>query len=448
MSELYSFTTHTFTNAGVSGRTGPTIDQVKTAYSGVTWAQNSDYLYMTAAVGIQQWKVPATGTYTITAAGAQGGSSYGTGGKGARMTGTFSFTQSDIISILVGQQGGVNSSGCNAGGGGGSFVWKLSDSTLLIAAGGGGGNGDDGTTNNNGTGTAGTSTAGANGYGATAGGSGWLSNGTSGLDGNNTGCQSPLNGGAGGYPPPSNGTTVGNGGFGGGASASGQPCSNGGNGGGGGYSGGAGPSGDTTTVKGGGGGSYNSGTSQSNASGENTGHGYVIITRAQITATLTATQTIFYRKFVSGATVSFDSNNNISSNAGTVSRTYASNDTAIVTIPSSGTASATIAGSGKVTIKVTQPATTNYTQVISDLITIVVVGQGKTYSSETFPSSFDLTGTDLTGTIFNGCTFTETNLFGITINSSTNFSNSTLTRIKSGKIIGKTSLLPEGFTMI
>jgi hypothetical protein len=165
-------------------------------------------------------------------------------------------------------------------------------------------------------------------------------------------------------------------------------------------------------------------------------------------ATLSASQTIFYRKFVSGATVSFDSNNNISSNAGTVSRTYASNDTAIVTIPSSGTASATIAGSGKVTIKVTQPATTNYTQVISDLITIVVIGQGKTYSSETFPASFDLAGTDLTGTIFTSCTFTETNLFGITINSSTNFSNSTLTRIKSGRIIGKTSLLPAGFTMI
>jgi hypothetical protein len=165
-------------------------------------------------------------------------------------------------------------------------------------------------------------------------------------------------------------------------------------------------------------------------------------------ATITASQTIFYRKFVSGATVSFDSNNNISSNAGTVSRTYASNDTAIVTIPSSGTASATIAGSGKVTIRVTQPATTNYTEVISDLITIVVIGQGKTYSSETFPSSFDLAGTDLTGTIFTSCTFTETNLFGITINSSTNFSSSTLTRIKSGRIIGKTSLLPAGFTMI
>jgi hypothetical protein len=168
-----------------------------------------------------------------------------------------------------------------------------------------------------------------------------------------------------------------------------------------------------------------------------------------IPATLTASQPTFYRKFVSGASISFDSNNNISSNAGTVSRTYASNDTAIVTIPSSGTASATIAGSGKVTIKVTQPATTNYTEVIENaLITIVVIGQGKTYSSETFPSSFDLAGTDLTGTIFTSCTFTETNLFGITINSSTNFSNSTLTRIKSGRIIGKTSLLPAGFTMI
>jgi hypothetical protein len=165
----------------------------------------------------------------------------------------------------------------------------------------------------------------------------------------------------------------------------------------------------------------------------------------QLAATLSASPNIFYRKFVSGASISFDV---ITSNAGTVARTHESSNTSIFSIPTASVPSGTIVAPGKIYINVIQPSTTNYTQVISDLITIVVIGQGKTYSSETFPASFDLTGTNLTGTIFTSCTFTETNLFGITINSSTNFSNSTLTRIKSGRIIGKTSLLPAGFTMI
>ena len=450
---LYAFTSHTFTNADKTGRTGPTITEVKAAYSTQTWAQNSDYLSMTSAVGIQRWKVPATGTYEIIAAGAQGGTSVTVGGKGAKMIGTFSLTQGEIISILVGQEGGVNSTGCNAGGGGGSFVWMTGDSTLLIAAGGGGGGGHGGgggghggTTSNNGTGAFGTSTAGTSGNGATPGGSGWLSNGTSGLDGNNAGCQAPLNGGAGGYPLSSNDTTVGDGGFGGGASASGQGCSNGGPGGGGGYSGGAGPSGDTTAGIAGGGGSYNAGTAQSNTSGANTGHGYVTITRSQITATLTASTPIFYQKFVSNASISFDV---ITSNAVSVSRTHESNDNAVVTIPSSGSPSASIAGPGKTTIKVTQPATTTYTEVIENaLITIIVIGQGKTYTSETFPSSFDLAGTNLSGSVFNSCNLTGADLYNTTVNASTSFSTSTLNSLKSGRITGVTSLLPAGYIMI
>jgi hypothetical protein len=445
---LYAFTTHTFTNAGKTGSSGPSIDEVRTAYSSETWAQNVNYLFMTSAVGIQRWKVPATGTYKITAAGAQGGTSHTAGGKGAKMSGTFSLTQGDGISILVGQEGGVSSSstgtGCNAGGGGGSFVWMTGDSSLLIAAGGGGGSGgNDGTTATDGTGAFGTSTAGTKGNGATPGGSGWLSNGTSGLDGNNAGCKSPLNGGAGGIALSS--TTVGNGGFGGGASASGQPCGNGGPGGGGGYSGGAGPSGDTTTGTAGGGGSYNSGTNKTDVSGANTGHGYVTITRSQITATLTAPTTTFYRKFISGASISLD----VSSNAGAVPRTHVSNNTSIVTIPTAATPSATIVGPGKTTIKVTQPATTTYTEVVNNaLITIVVMGQGTTYTSETFPASFDMSGTNLSNSTFTDCTFTSTNLFGITVDASTNFSASTFTGVGSGRITGKTSLLPVGFTMI
>lgn len=163
-------------------------------------------------------------------------------------------------------------------------------------------------------------------------------------------------------------------------------------------------------------------------------------------ASLVASQTVFYRKFVSGASISFDV---ISSNAGAVSRTHESNDPLVVTIPSSGSPSASIAGPGKTTIKVTQPATGNYTQVIENaLITIVVVGQGKPYTSETFPASFDLAGTNLSGSVFNNCNLTSANLFGTTVNASTDFTTSTLAQITSGRITGVTSLLPTGFTMI
>jgi len=279
---LYNFTTHTFTNAGQIGRTGPTLSQVQSAYNTVNWAQNTAYLTMNTT-GIQEWKVPAAGSYSIQVVGAGGGDSGYGGGKGARMIGTFNLNQGMVLAILVGQQGGVKNSGCNAGGGGGTFVWDKSDTTKLLIVGGGGGgchacgstSGLDAPTTINGTGEfAGSTTAGSNGNGATPGGSGWLSNGTSGLDGNNSGTTRPLEGGLGGLALA---TRVGDGGFGGGASASGQDCSNGGSGGGGGYSGGAGPSANETCVTGGGGGSYNSGTNQNNTAGVNAGHGYVII---------------------------------------------------------------------------------------------------------------------------------------------------------------------------
>ena len=66
---LYEFKEHKFTTAGKSGREGPTLAEVKQAYSGVSWAQNSEFLNMTTQ-GIQQWKVPVTGNYKIRAVGA------------------------------------------------------------------------------------------------------------------------------------------------------------------------------------------------------------------------------------------------------------------------------------------------------------------------------------------------------------------------------------------
>lgn len=280
---LYTFTSHTFTNAGATGRFGPTLSQCRSAYTSASWAQNNTFFNMTFSQGIQEWTVPATGSYTITCVGASGGNPGQTPGRGARMVGSFTLTQGTIISILVGQEGGVKNSGCNAGGGGGSFVWNksITSQPLIVAGGGGGGGGGCGTIGMdaevlaNGSGGFGTATAGTNGNGANPGGSGWFSNGASGLDGNNSGCVRPTLGGMGGVALSS--ISVGDGGFGGGASASGQPCGNGGPGGGGGYSGGAGPSGDTACGRAGGGGSFNNGTSQNNTVSANTGMGFVTI---------------------------------------------------------------------------------------------------------------------------------------------------------------------------
>ena len=161
--------------------------------------------------------------------------------------------------------------------------------------------------------------------------------------------------------------------------------------------------------------------------------------------TLSVTKSIFYQKFVSGASVPFDV---ISSNAGTVSRTHESNNTSIVSIPSSSSPAATIVGPGKTTIKVTQPQQTSYEQIIEySLVTIVIIGSGLTYSSENM-TSLDLTGTNLSGSVFSSCILTSANLFGATVNASTNLSSATLTNVRSGRIIGTTSLLPSGFKMI
>ena len=172
-----------------------------------------------------------------------------------------------------------------------------------------------------------------------------------------------------------------------------------------------------------------------------------LITINRATPTLVTSQSIIYRKFVSGATFSFDF---ISSSAGAVSRTYESTGPSplIITIPTASAPSASIVASGKTTIKVTQPQTTNYAEVVNNsIITIVIIGQGQTYTSETF-SSVDLSGANLSGSIFSNCTLTDTNLFGTTVSSTTNFTSSTLKGIMSGKIIGTTDLLPPGFKMI
>jgi hypothetical protein len=282
---LYAFTSWTFTNAGATGRTGPTIASVRSAYSSQTWAQNNDYLSMTIA-GIQNWTVPGTGTYRIEAFGARGGNSNRIGGLGARMRGDFSLNKGEVIRILVAQQG---PDGSAAGGGGGSFVvrspYNTNASIAVIAGGGGGGgggccgnqvNGVAGQTGTSGTAAAGpgvnSGTAGTNGNGGGAGqnsggGGGFFTNGGD-VQGGGGGIAF-VNGGTG-----SNGS-VRNGGFGSGGGANSTDAGSGA----GGYSGGAGGGGGSNWAAGGGGGSFNNGSNQSNSAGVRNGHGQVIITK-------------------------------------------------------------------------------------------------------------------------------------------------------------------------
>ena len=101
-------TTVTFTNAGATGREGPSQSQINTAYDGTTL----DDAVTVNTQGIQEWTVPATGTYTIEVWGAEGGSgdkqytndTDRRGGKGARMKADFSLTQGDVLKIIVGQR--------------------------------------------------------------------------------------------------------------------------------------------------------------------------------------------------------------------------------------------------------------------------------------------------------------------------------------------------------
>jgi hypothetical protein len=287
---------------------------------------------------IVSFTAPVTGVYDVDAFGAQGGVNAGipgpSAGLGAEAGGQFSLTAGQMLSILVGGQGGNGSPlDGGGGGGGGSFVSlvgvpslpfpdcssphglvcpQLPD-TLLVAAGGGGGagtlwSGVDGQSGTSGAGGhitggagggggagAGLFSGGSGGFLGGGGGGGYLGNGTGGDpdlgcdEGNGSGCGGSsvlagfllgTGGGAGGAGGCNNTifgciSTGGNGGFGGGGGAGGA----GAGGGGGGSSGGGG--GDQGSG-GGGGGSYIDDalllTGELLAGGVRSGEGEVILT--------------------------------------------------------------------------------------------------------------------------------------------------------------------------
>ena len=95
--------------------------------------------------GLQTYTAPVTGTYDITAWGAQGGDFqtgcrasggcllYNAGGLGAKIGGDVSLKAGETLTLLVGGQGKRH------GGGGGSFVVVTASNMALVVAGGGGG---------------------------------------------------------------------------------------------------------------------------------------------------------------------------------------------------------------------------------------------------------------------------------------------------------------------
>ena len=268
----------TFTNAGATGRFGPTQAQIDANYSG-TSLEGAVTINATHQ-GIQEWTVPATGTYTIEVHGAEGGypTNYlGMSGKGARMKGEFQLNKSVVLEILVGQEG--SSSTHDGTGGGGTFV-SHNNNTPIIVAGGGGGGSSSSSGGNGLTGTSGGASSdgaqgggGSNAQGGTASsnaasGAGFTGNSQPGSHQSHLG-YSFVNGGNGGHGQYRNDF---DGGFGGGGSSHGGGW---GGGGGGGYSGGGAYN---WGYGGGGGGSFNSGTNQDNQAGVNEGHGKVIIT--------------------------------------------------------------------------------------------------------------------------------------------------------------------------
>jgi hypothetical protein len=308
---------YTFSNAGATGNTGPSQTQVNNSYSGTSLGGQ-----VTVIGGIQYWTVPATDTYTVEAAGAQGGSVPGgaQGGSGRMIRVALQLTQGSVLKILVGQAGGLDSVtvAWAGSGGGGTFIYESGTSTLLMAVGGGGGayqtNAARGSLNVAGgnasaynvtSGSAGTQgvvgTAGGGGQGSSScwggsGGAGYSGNGTASWAGGAGIAYSFLNGGVGATSGDAGGVASPRqpGGFGGGGGAAVYTNYEADGGGGGGYSGGS--VGGCGSGQGGGGGNFYLGTYLAN--GLNIGHGYATFTRQNLPAasvSISGVGTVAYR---------------------------------------------------------------------------------------------------------------------------------------------------------
>ncbi len=143
---LYTFVNATFTPGGQTGRSGPSLSQVRNGLTGIdvnTWKNNTSFV--NSNNGIITWTVPTTGSYTFELGGARGANAPGrsnTGGYGARFTtNSVSLTEGQSIRIQIGQTGTTVGTNDGAGGGGGTSVYNSSTGTLIAVSGGGGGAG-------------------------------------------------------------------------------------------------------------------------------------------------------------------------------------------------------------------------------------------------------------------------------------------------------------------
>ena len=170
------------------------------------------------------------------------------------------------------------------------------------------------------------------------------------------------------------------------------------------------------------------------------------ITISQATPSLTVSKNKYNTKYILNGTVNFDV---FSTNAESgYTRQFSSNNDGVITLANSSSPNVTITGPGRTTVNVTQNTTTNFTAVtVYNIIQFVIVGQNQTYTSDDM-TSLDLSGTNLSGSIFNSCNLTGADLYNTIVNTTTNFSTSTLALIKSGRITGTTFLLPAGYAMI
>ena len=147
---------YNFTTCGRIGKDPPTAGECNSDLIDVNneaWFNNKNIYDYDDNKGIHKWTVPKTGSYTIEAGGASGGTIKDAEkhdieinpGKGAIMKGIFYLTKGDVYNIIIGQRGTpptkrrANPWNGGAGAGGGTFMWKESSIQPLIIAGGGGG---------------------------------------------------------------------------------------------------------------------------------------------------------------------------------------------------------------------------------------------------------------------------------------------------------------------
>ena len=183
--------TFRFTNGSGTGRDGPSLATLRTAYDTMNssvpvvdrWWNNGSNFTTEGASGIQRWTVPATGNYDIEFVSPR--TALSTGIFATRRIGVLgkvrmTLQEGSYLYMVCGHQGNVGQ--YNGGGCGGTFVWQYYNNAweIIAAAGGTGGLGPN---NNNST----KNTTGSNASTSTSGNSGRTSTGSTGTSGGSNG---------------------------------------------------------------------------------------------------------------------------------------------------------------------------------------------------------------------------------------------------------------------